>query len=73
MAYWSSHALADPTLPAVTLKRGQACVAAVDLPGVPRGTKGKVQLAIGFNWPRYRVRFANNVELNGLDGRHLSA
>ena len=43
----------------------------VELPGVPTGTKGKVILANGFNWLRYRVRFENGVELGDLDGRQL--
>jgi hypothetical protein len=38
---------------------------------VPVGTPGKVILANGFNWLRYRVRFENGVELGDLDGRHL--
>ena len=45
--------------------------ATVDLPGVPTGTSGKVILANGFNWMRYRVRFENGAELADLDGRHL--
>ena len=32
---------------------------------------GKIILANGFNWLRYRVRFTNGVELSDLDGRHL--
>jgi hypothetical protein len=46
-------------------------VAKVDLPDVPAGTKGKVILANGFNWLRYRVRFENGAEVGDLDGRHL--
>jgi hypothetical protein len=45
--------------------------AAVDLPGVPAGTEGKVIVANGFNWLRYWVLFDNGVELGELDGRQL--
>jgi hypothetical protein len=31
-----------------------------------------VLLANGFNWLRYRVQFANGVELGDLDGRHIA-
>jgi hypothetical protein len=44
----------------------------VDLPGVPAGTPGKVILANGFNWFRYRVLFANGQEVGDLDGRNLT-
>ena len=48
----------------------------VDLPSeddvrVPAGTEGKVILANGFNWLRYRVLFDNGGELGDLDHRHL--
>lgn len=72
MSFWPAHSLAQTPPSKIVLKRGAKCAALIDLPGVPAGTTGKVQLAVGFNWPRYRVRFANNVELNGLDGRHLT-
>jgi hypothetical protein len=49
------------------LKRHEKVVAAVDLPGVPAGTPGKVFLASGVTWIRYRVRFANGVEIGTLD------
>jgi hypothetical protein len=39
--------------------------------GVPVGTEGKVILANGFNWQRYRVLFDNGVEVGDLDGRQL--
>lgn len=41
------------------------------LPGVPVGTKGKVLMVTGLTWIRYRVKFANGVELNLIDGRYL--
>lgn len=42
-----------------------------DLPGVPAGSEGKVILANGFNWLRYRVLFTNGVEVGDLDGRSI--
>ncbi|MFZ4432919.1 MAG: hypothetical protein ACOYOQ_06935 [Microthrixaceae bacterium] len=48
------------------LKRHQKVVASRDLPGVPAGTSGKVQLVNGFSWIRYRVRFANGEEIGFL-------
>jgi hypothetical protein len=52
-------------------KERQRVAAAVDLPGVPAGTKGKVFVAYGLTWPRYRVVFDNGVELGLLDGAQL--
>lgn len=49
------------------LKRRQKVTAAVDLPGVPAGTPGKVYLVDGLTWIRYRVAFENGVELGTLD------
>lgn len=42
-----------------------------DVHGAPTGTEGKVILANGFNWQRYRVLFDNGGELGDLDHRHL--
>jgi len=72
MSVWNPHPLADPVKEALVLRPKQRCQAAVDLPGVPAGTKGVVLLANGFSWLRYRVRFDNGVELGNLDGRHLA-
>jgi hypothetical protein len=47
-------------------------VAAVDLPGVPRGTPGKVTLKNGFRWIRYRVRFDNGADIGSLDRSQLA-
>ena len=47
-------------------------VATVDLPGAPAGTEGKVLLANGFNWQRYRVLFTNGQELGDLDQRSIA-
>lgn len=43
-----------------------------DLPGVPKGTEGKVLLVAGFTWTRYRVAFDNGYDLGSIDGGHLS-
>ena len=53
------------------LKNGDKVRATEDLPGVAEGTEGKVILANGFNWHRYRVLFKNGVELGDLDHRNL--
>ena len=42
-----------------------------DLQGVPTGTEGKVILANGFQWQRYRVQFVNGAELGDLDSRQI--
>lgn len=51
--------------------RKSKVVAAEDLAGVPEGTAGTVVMVGGLSWIRYRVRFANGVELNLLDGKYL--
>jgi hypothetical protein len=74
---WKPHSLARPTpdqleLGVRTAKLGfkvtTKVVATRDLPGVPSGTTGKVMLANGFNWMRYRILFANGIELADLGG-----
>lgn len=54
------------------LKVHQKIVATVDLPGVPRGTHGKVTLKNGFRWIRYRAYFDNGVELGPIDRDQLA-
>lgn len=71
MTLWKPHALARPHTGQIDLKIGDKVAAVADLEGVPRGTSGKVILANGFNWLRYRVLFDNGVELGDLDHRHL--
>jgi hypothetical protein len=73
MPTWKAHALAKPHPDQLDLDRGDAVRSLVDLPGVPTGTSGKVILANGFNWLRYRVRFENGTEVADLDGRHIEA
>lgn len=69
---WKPHALASPHTDQLSLKIGDRVTSTVELDGVPTGTEGRVLLANGFNWQRYRVAFANGVELGDLDHRHLS-
>ncbi len=45
--------------------------AAVDLPGVPAGTPGKILVANGFAWNRYYVKFDNGVAIGSIDGQYL--
>jgi hypothetical protein len=71
MPTWKAHALAKPHPDQLDLDRGDAVRATVELPGVPAGTSGKVILANGFNWLRYRVRFENGAEVADLDGRQI--
>ncbi|MFV0307831.1 MAG: hypothetical protein ACK5OX_08825 [Desertimonas sp.] len=72
MPFWKPHALATPHEGQLDLRTGDKVTASVDLPGVPEGTAGKVILANGFNWFRYRVLFENGVELGDLDHRNLA-
>ena len=73
MPTWKPHSLAKPHPDQVDLSMGDTVSATVELPGVPEGTKGKVILANGFNWLRYRVLFDNGVELADLDDRQIKA
>lgn len=43
------------------LRRKERVAAAVDMPGIPAGTPGKVIMVAGFEWIRYWVRFENGV------------
>jgi hypothetical protein len=72
MPTWKPHSLAKPHQDQLDLRIGDRVSAKVEMLGVPEGTAGKVILANGFNWMRYRVRFANGVELGDLDARQLS-
>jgi len=58
----------DRTLP---IKRFKKVVATVDLPGVPKGTIGKVRVANGFTWYRYWVDFDNGVRMGQVSHEHL--
>jgi hypothetical protein len=71
MQFWKPHSLAKPHDGQLDLRMGDRVRTTVDLPGVAAGTEGKVILANGFNWQRYRVLFANGEELGDLDQRHI--
>ncbi len=71
MTTWKPHALAKPHADQLELRMGDKVRSTVDLLGVPVATAGKVILANGFNWQRYRVQFDNGVEIGDLDGRQL--
>ena len=51
--------------------RKDRVVAAMELPGVPEGTPGRVVMVTGLSWIRYRVQFDNGFEHNLVDGRYL--
>jgi hypothetical protein len=71
MQFWKPHSLAKPAADQLDLRMNDRVRAIVDLPGVADGAEGKVILANGFNWQRYRVLFANGEELGDLDQRHI--
>jgi len=73
MPLWKPHSLAKPHADQINLRLGDRVVSTVDLDGVAAGTQGKVILANGFNWQRYRVLFANGVEVGDLDARQIAA
>mgnify|MGYP001258088945 CR=1 FL=1 len=71
MPIWKPHALASPHVDQIDLKIGDRVRTKAEVKGVPVGTAGKVILANGFNWQRYRVLFDNGAEIGDLDHRHL--
>jgi hypothetical protein len=71
MQFWKPHSLAKPAANQLDLRMNDRVRAIVDLPGVPAGTEGKIILANGFNWQRYRILFTNGVELGDLDHRTI--
>ena len=73
VTYWKPHALAKPHADQLVLKIGDRVTSTTELNDVPEGTEGRVLLANGFNWQRYRVLFNNGVEIGDLDGRQLVA
>lgn len=72
MTIWKAHKLATPHSDQLALRSGDRVVTTLELEGVPEGTEGKVILANGFNWLRYRVQFTNGAEVGDLDGRQLA-
>jgi len=71
MEFWKPHSLASPHPDQLDLRTGDKVRATVDLHGVPEGTEGKVILANGFQWQRYRVLFTNGAEVADLDSRNI--
>ena len=74
--FWKPHSLAKPHDGQINLKIGDRVRVISDVPSsedvqAPAGTEGKVILANGFNWQRYRVLFENGAEVGDLDHRHL--
>lgn len=72
MTFWKPHTLAKPHADQLDLSMGDRVTSTVDLDGVPAGTHGRVILANGFNWQRYRVLFANGIEHGDLDQRSIA-
>ena len=73
MTFWKPHALATPHANQLDLRIGDRVKSTTELQGVPAGSEGRVLLANGFNWLRYRVLFNNGVELGDLDHRNIEA
>jgi hypothetical protein len=71
MEFWKPHQLASPHTGQLTLRIGDRVRSTAEIHQIPVGTEGKVILANGFNWQRYRVLFANGVEAGDLDHRNL--
>jgi hypothetical protein len=55
-----------------TLTRKTKVFAAVDMPGIPAGTKGKVTFVEGFTWIRYWVRWDNGVIRGSMNRKTLA-
>ena len=72
MTIWKPHTLAKPHVNQLELRMGDHVTSTTDLGDVPIGTNGRVILANGFNWQRYRVLFANGVEHGDLDQRNIA-
>ena len=49
------------------IRSGAKVKATTDLPGVPKGTQGKVAMSNGITWKRYWVRFANGELIGHVD------
>ena len=71
MQFWKPHSLAKPHADQLDLRLGDKVRTTTEVHGVPVGTEGKVILANGFNWQRYRVLFTNGAEVGDLDHRNL--
>jgi hypothetical protein len=71
MNSWTPHALATPHPDQLDLRMNDRVRSVIDMHGVPAGTEGKVILANGFSWQRYRVLFDNGAEVGDLDKRQI--
>lgn len=54
-----------------TLQRKEKVKAAIDLRGVPEGTRGRVMVTNGLTWIRYWVQFDNGVEMGSIHRDNL--
>lgn len=54
------------------LRRKERVVAAMDMPGIPEGTPGKVIIVEGLTWIRYWVRFENGVVRGSINRKQLA-
>jgi hypothetical protein len=71
MEFWKPHSLASPHADQLDLRTGDKVRTTVEIDRVPEGTEGKVILANGFQWQRYRVLFTNGAEVGDLDARNI--
>jgi hypothetical protein len=71
MEFWKPHSLASPHADQLDLRTGDKVRTTVEIDPVPEGTEGKVILANGFQWQRYRVLFTNGAEVDDLDARNI--
>ena len=55
-----------------TFRKREKVVAAVDFPGIPAGTPGKVTFVAGFDWIRYWVRFENGQTKGSINRKKLA-
>ncbi len=72
---WKPHSLSAPHADQIDLRIGDRVRATGDIERpdavVAAGTEGKVLLANGFNWQRYRVLFDDGAEVGDLDHRTI--
>lgn len=53
-------------------RRKDEVIAAVDMPGIPAGTRGRVTMVSGLEWIRYWVRFENGVVRGSINRSKLA-
>lgn len=63
--------LDSPVTTGGPFKKGAKVRLAESIPGVPRGTHGRVKLVNGLTWKRYWVFFENGVNRGSIDGSAL--